>query len=110
MAFALPYAFAQTVEDYERAGLELSSPLSHIQANIEAGQLVYDAMCTQCHGVEGKGDGALSRNGHIAGIPSYSDKLKDLAGRQDVPHVDLGQGPDGFARQSTEPAPALGGD
>ena len=48
------------------------------QANIEAGKLVYEAMCTQCHGVEGKGDGALSRNGHIVGIPSYSDKLKDL--------------------------------
>ena len=78
LAFALPYAFAQTVEDYERAGIELSSPLITNQANIEAGQLVYEAMCTQCHGVEGKGDGALSRNGHIAGIPSYSDKLKDL--------------------------------
>jgi mono/diheme cytochrome c family protein len=35
-------------------------------------------MCTQCHGEGGKGDGALSRNGHIQGIPSYSDKLKDL--------------------------------
>ena len=48
------------------------------QANIEAGEKIYTAMCTQCHGVEGKGDGALSVNGHIAGIPSYSDKLKDL--------------------------------
>ena len=78
LAFALPYAFAQTPEDYERAGLELTSPLVTNQANIEAGQRVYAAMCTQCHGVEGKGNGALSVNGHIAGIPSYSDKLKDL--------------------------------
>ena len=78
LAFALPYAFAQTVDDYERAGLELTSPLLTNQANIEAGQKVYVAMCTQCHGTEGKGDGALSRNGHIAGIPSYADKLKEL--------------------------------
>ena len=78
LAFALPYAFGQTPEEYERAGLELSSPLVTNQANIEAGEKVYVAMCTQCHGTEGKGDGALSRNGHIAGIPSYSDKLKDL--------------------------------
>jgi mono/diheme cytochrome c family protein len=78
LAFALPYAYAQTPEDYERAGLELTSPLVTNQANIEAGQRVYEAMCTQCHGVEGKGDGALSVNGHIAGIPSYVDKLKDL--------------------------------
>jgi mono/diheme cytochrome c family protein len=39
---------------------------------------IYEKMCTQCHGAEGKGDGALSKNGHIAGIPSYADKLKDL--------------------------------
>ena len=35
-------------------------------------------MCTQCHGAEGKGDGAISRNGHIVGIPDYTTKLKDL--------------------------------
>ncbi len=78
LAFALPYPYAQTPEDYERAGAELISPLVTNQANIEAGEKIYVAMCTQCHGVEGKGDGALSVNGHIAGIPSYSDKLKDL--------------------------------
>ena len=78
LAFALPYPYAQTPEEYERAGVELTSPLVTNKANIEAGQRVYEAMCTQCHGVEGKGDGALSTNGHIAGIPSYADKLKDL--------------------------------
>ena len=78
LAFALPYPYAQTPEDYERAGAELMSPLLTNQANIEAGEKIYVAMCTQCHGAEGKGNGALSVNGHIAGIPSYSDKLKDL--------------------------------
>jgi len=78
IAFALPYSYAQTPEEYERAGLELSSPMVSNQANIEAGEKIYVAMCTQCHGVEGKGDGALSVNGHIVGIPSYTDKLKDL--------------------------------
>ena len=48
------------------------------QAELEKGQEIYTMMCSQCHGEEGKGDGALSRNGHILGIPSYSDKLKDL--------------------------------
>lgn len=78
LALSLPYPYAQTVEDYERAGVELKSPLVTNQANIEAGQAVYTAFCTQCHGEEGKGNGALSINGHIAGIPSYQDKLKDL--------------------------------
>ena len=79
MAFSLPYPYAQTPEDYERAGAELTSPLMTTKANIEAGEKIYTAMCTQCHGVEGKGDGAMSKNGHIAGIPSYTDKLKDLS-------------------------------
>ena len=77
-AFGLPYAYPNTPEGYEAAGMELASPLSTTKAHIEAGMEIYVQMCTQCHGEEGKGDGALSRNGHIAGIPSYSDKLKDL--------------------------------
>lgn len=79
MAFSLPYAYPNTVEGYEDAGTNLLSPLANVgKAEIEAGQEIYTSMCTQCHGEEGKGNGALSRNGHIQGIPSYSDKLKDL--------------------------------
>jgi mono/diheme cytochrome c family protein len=77
-AFGLPYAFPNTPEGYEAAGVELLSPLITSAAHIEAGMEIYEKMCTQCHGSEGKGDGALSKNGHIAGIPSYADKLKDL--------------------------------
>jgi|TARA_B100000768_G_scaffold162827_1_gene163671 mono/diheme cytochrome c family protein len=77
--FIMPYAYANTVEGYEAAGANLNSPLTQVgQEELEAGQEVYSRMCTQCHGEGGKGDGALSRNGHIVGIPSYSDKLKDL--------------------------------
>ena len=77
-AFGLPYPYPNTPEGYEAAGAELSSPLETTQKNIEAGALLYGQMCTQCHGAEGKGDGAISTNGHIAGIPDYSTKLKDL--------------------------------
>ena len=76
--FNLPYPYPNTIEGYEAAGAELKSPLETTAENIEAGALLYGQMCTQCHGEEGKGDGALSRNGHIVGIPSYSGKLKDL--------------------------------
>jgi len=79
MDYVMPYAFANTVEGYEAAGMNLKSPLAQVgQSELEAGQEIYTLMCTQCHGEGGKGDGALSRNGHIQGIPSYSDKLKDL--------------------------------
>lgn len=77
-AFNLPYPYPNTPEGYEAAGAELASPLDGSEDNIAAGALLYGQMCTQCHGAEGKGDGAISRNGHIAGIPDYSTKLKDL--------------------------------
>ena len=65
-------------EGYEAAGAELVSPIASSEENIADGALLYGQMCTQCHGAEGKGDGAISRNVHIAGIPDYSTKLKDL--------------------------------
>ena len=65
-AFGLPYAYPNTPEGYEAAGLELMSPLMTTKAHIEKGMEIYTQMCSQCHGEEGKGDGALSRNGHIA--------------------------------------------
>ena len=77
-AFNLPYPYPNTPEGYEAAGAELMSPIASSEENIAAGAILYGQMCTQCHGAEGKGDGAISRNGHIAGIPDYSTKLKDL--------------------------------
>jgi|TARA_B110000444_G_scaffold259897_1_gene305119 mono/diheme cytochrome c family protein len=74
----LPYAFLNTTEGYEKAGQELKSPLDITALNIEAGAANFELMCSHCHGLEGKGDGAISRNGHIMGIPDFSNKLKDL--------------------------------
>ena len=39
---------------------------------------MYLIFCQHCHGKEGHGDGAISKNGLIAGIPDYATKLKDL--------------------------------
>ncbi|PCJ81741.1 MAG: cytochrome C [Bacteroidetes bacterium] len=77
-AFGLPYPYANTPEGYELAGLELHSPLPTTSDNIQAGALNFGLMCSHCHGETGKGDGAISRNGFIMGIPDYSTKLKDL--------------------------------
>ena len=77
-AFVMPYPYPNTPVGYEAAGAELQSPLATTQAHIEAGMAIYNQMCTQCHGEAGAGDGALSRTGHIQGLPSYSGKRKDL--------------------------------
>jgi mono/diheme cytochrome c family protein len=76
--FALPYPLANTPEDYERSATEIKSTLVANKTNIERGKEIYAIMCTHCHGKEGHGDGAISKNGHIQGIPDYSTKLKDL--------------------------------
>ena len=76
--FGLPYAYANTPEGYDLAGTELKSPLTTTASNIEAGAANFELMFTHCHGLEGKGDGAISRNGHIMGIPDFTNKLKEL--------------------------------
>ena len=48
MDYVMPYAFANTVEGYEAAGMNLKSPLAQVgQAELEAGQEIYTLMCTQ---------------------------------------------------------------
>lgn len=78
--FAMPYPLANTAEDYERAATEIHSPLKvkGLKSDVERGKAIYTTMCTHCHGAEGHGDGAISKNGHIMGIPDYATKLKDL--------------------------------
>ena len=78
MVFNMPYAFENTTEGYEKAGAELKSPLPTMKVHIEKGKELYQIMCVHCHGEKGEGNGAISTNGHIMGIPSYKDKLKDL--------------------------------
>ncbi|MFN0032381.1 MAG: c-type cytochrome [Flavobacteriales bacterium] len=76
--FAFPYPLSNTDADYERSATEIKSPLAANEANISRGKEIYTLMCTHCHGKEGHGDGAISKNGHIQGIPDYASKLKDL--------------------------------
>lgn len=78
MIFNMPYPHPNTADGYELSE-GLTSPIPFNQMNIERGQEIYAIMCQHCHGEKGKGDGAISRNGHIEGIPDYSGKLKDLA-------------------------------
>ena len=76
--FNMPYSFPNTPEGYELAGTNLHSPLQSNKANIERGAEIFKLMCSHCHGAEGHGDGAISRNEFILGIPDYAVKLKDL--------------------------------
>lgn len=64
-------------KDYDRSA-EDKNPLEPTDYNLDRGKVLYGRYCSHCHGDKGAGDGAISQNGHIKGIPSYTDQLKDL--------------------------------
>lgn len=89
-----PFAYEATDADAEKAGIDLSNPVSLTKENLQRGQFVYENFCLSCHGVSGDGDGPL--------IPKYpnppsfhSTRLKDMPdgrmfhvitlGRRDMP-------------------------
>jgi mono/diheme cytochrome c family protein len=76
--FGMPYALPNDTTGYSRSAREIHSPLLASKVNIEEGKRLYMIFCQHCHGKEGHGDGAISKNGLIAGIPDYATKLKDL--------------------------------
>lgn len=59
------FEYANTLEDYERAGREVTNPLAVTQANLEKGQALFTTYCAVCHGPEGKGDGSITKDREI---------------------------------------------
>ncbi len=77
LSYAMPYSYPNTTEGYEASAAN-RSPLIHNQENVDKGKEIYDRMCIHCHGKKGAGDGTISANGFILGIPAYDGKLADL--------------------------------
>lgn len=75
----VPYAYANTPEGYEQAGLNLRNPLaSSNRETWEAeGEVLYGKFCVHCHGAAGAGDGKVG--GKLPGPPpAYNGALKNL--------------------------------
>ncbi|HMC96952.1 MAG TPA: cytochrome c [Flavobacteriales bacterium] len=77
-AFNMPYPYKNTPEDYERAGLELHSPIPMTEVTVEQGKVIFNKFCKHCHGEKGEGDGTVIANGNYPPPPSYTGALKDL--------------------------------
>ena len=73
--FAMPYPWVDALGDYE-ASAGYPNPLATTEENIEKGKVLYERICQNCHGAEGKGKGPVSKK--IKGIPDYTTTLKDL--------------------------------
>lgn len=74
----MPYAYPNTTEGYEAAGVNLKSPIPASPVVLEQGKDLYIKFCIHCHGEAGKGDGSMVKNEKFPPPPSYPDKLKDL--------------------------------
>lgn len=75
----LPYAYPNTPEGYESAGLNLHNPLSagSREKFEKEGEVLYSKFCVHCHGATGAGDGKVS--GKLPGAPpAYDGALKNL--------------------------------
>ncbi len=75
----IPYAYANTPEGYEQAGLNLHNPLSASDKEQweKDGEVLYGKFCVHCHGATGAGDGKVGAK--LPGPPpAYSGPLKNL--------------------------------
>ncbi len=74
----MPFPYAQTNEDYERAGIELKNPLHFSDTVLAQGKELFEIFCDHCHGAKGEGDGKMVQNDKFPAPPSYTAALKDL--------------------------------
>ncbi|RLD30320.1 MAG: cytochrome c [Bacteroidetes bacterium] len=72
------FDYVNTNEDYERAKLELMSPLDSTQVDLVKGKELYNIYCGICHGIKGDGQGNLVKREKILGIPSYNDAARAI--------------------------------
>jgi len=55
----IPYQYAKSFDEQQRAGRELISPVEANTANLLRGKAQYDIYCALCHGDKGQGNGHL---------------------------------------------------
>ena len=99
----MPYPYANTFEDYERAGTELKSPIPMNQENVEHGKVLFERMCSHCHGKKGAGDGKLVENEKILGVPNFAVQLATLPEGKMYHSITYGKGIMGSHAAQLEP-------
>jgi len=72
--------YPNTLEGYEVAGKNLSNPLPVTVPTLEQGKSLYLNMCSQCHGLQGKGDGAIIKMQKFPAPPSYASGTSSRGG------------------------------
>jgi cytochrome c1 len=65
------FDYPNTKDGYEKASLEVHSPMPQTQQNFADGTVLFAHYCSPCHGLQGQGDGLVVQHGFPA-PPSYS--------------------------------------
>ncbi len=65
----VPYAYANTVEDYALAGENLKNPIAYNDKVGAEGKELYGMFCVHCHGKTGQGDGSIVQNDKFPPLP-----------------------------------------
>jgi mono/diheme cytochrome c family protein len=89
----IPFHFANTTEDYERAGTELTNPIPLTMDHINQGKYYYEIYCAVCHGNGGEGDGSIVQREKFPAPPSFfNDYMMDLSDGKMFFSVHYGKG------------------
>lgn len=65
------FDYPNTRDGYDKAGVEVKSPLPQTPQNFEEGKQLFITFCSPCHGENGQGDGIVTQHG-FPPPPSYS--------------------------------------
>ena len=71
----MPFEYQNTLEDYLKAGENLTSPLSKTDLHLAEGEALYGMFCAHCHGENGDGQGSVTHPVYSA-VPSYNDNIQ----------------------------------
>jgi mono/diheme cytochrome c family protein len=69
-----PEAYPNTTEGLEGARVNLKSPLTEDEKDLEKGKELYAIYCSVCHGAKGDGKGNLVKREKFLGVPDYKDR------------------------------------
>ena len=65
------FDYPNTKDGYELASVEVKTVMAQTQANYAEGKLLFAHFCSPCHGLDGQGDGEVTKHGYPP-PPSYS--------------------------------------
>ena len=64
-----PYPYQNTIEDYEKAGTNLTNPITYSEDIEKEGKELYGMFCIHCHVKTGQGDGTLVEREKFPPLP-----------------------------------------